>query len=119
MFNPTITIGTDVFAKTIVRPTSAVYADNNQTLSNPRSLTISHEVGKSGQVATAVILDDSAIVPVGNTNVNDKIRVLFKVQYNPLQGRSGLDTAIKAAIVQLSSFMSDDANVAKLLNKES
>lgn len=119
MFLNSLTIGTDTFDKQTIRPLSATYVDNNQTLSNPRSLTISHEIGKSGQVATAVILDDNAIVPIGNSNVTDKVRVLFKIQYNPLQGRTGLDTAIKAAIVQLTGFMSDSANVVKLLNKES
>lgn len=119
MFLNELTLGTDTFAKQSVRPLSAIYADNNQQLNNPRTLTISHEVGKSGQVSSAIILDDALSIPVGNTLVNDRIRVLCKVQYNPLGGRAELATAIKAAVAQLTDFVSDEANLSKILNKES
>lgn len=119
MFDNSITLGTETFAKQSVRPLSATYADNNQVLSNPRTLTISHEVGKSGQVSSAIILDDSKTIPVGNSLVTDKVRALFKIQYNPLQGRADLAAAIKAAVTELSTFVGDTNNFNKLLNKES
>lgn len=119
MFLNELTLGTDTFAKQSVRPLSATYADNNQQLNNPRTLTISHEVGKSGQVSSAVILDDALSIPVGNSLVNDRIRVLHKIQYNPFGGRTELGAAIKAAVFQLADFVSDDANLSKILNKES
>lgn len=119
MFDNSITLGADTFAKQSVRPLSATYADNNQALNNPRTLTISHEVGKSGQVSSAIILDDSTTIPVGNSLVADRIRVLCKIQYNPLQGRANLAAAIKAAVTQLSTFVGDTNNFNKLLNKES
>lgn len=119
MFDNHINIGYDTFAKQSVRPLSAIYSDNNQTLSNPRTLTISHEVGKSGQVSSAVILDDMATIPVGNTLVTDRVRVLYKIQYNPMVGRAELAAAIRGASTQLVSFVSDDTNLNRILNKES
>lgn len=119
MFLNELKLGADTFAKQSVRPLSATYADNNQQLNNPRILTISHETGKSGQVSSAVILDDALSIPVGNSLVNDRIRVLFKIQYNPLGGRTALAAAIKASVIQLKDFVGDDANLSKILNKES
>lgn len=119
MFLNSITLGTNTFDKQSVRPLSATYADNNQALNNPRILSISHEVGKSGQVSSAVILDDSLAIPIGNTMVTDKVRALFKIQYNPMMGRAELAAAIKTAVADLISFVGADANLAKILNKES
>lgn len=119
MFNNDLQLGSDIFAKQSVRPLSATYADNNQQLDNPRTLTISHEVGKSGQVSSAIILDDVLSIPVGNSLVNDRIRVLHKIQYNPFGGRPGLAAAIRASVLDLANFVSDDDNLSKILNKES
>lgn len=119
MFQNELYLGSDVFAKQSVRPLSATYADNNQQLNNPRTLTISHEVGKSGQVSTAIILDDVLSIPIGNSLVNDRIRVLHKIQYNPFGGRPGLAEAIRASVRDLANFVCDDENLSKILNKES
>lgn len=119
MFTSDITIGSNTFSKTVTRPTSASYADNNQTLSNPRILQISHETAKSGRVSSAVILDDTANITVGSNLIASNVRVLVKISYNPLEGRADLTAAIKAAILDLNTFLGADANVTKLLNKES
>lgn len=119
MFTPDITIGTDVFSRTVTRPTSSVYSDNNQSLSNPRTLQISHETAKSARVSSAVILDDTQTVTIGNTTVPDNVRILVKVSYNPLGGRSNLSDVVKSAIAQINAFVADEANITKLLNKES
>lgn len=119
MFDNNLTLGTQTFAKQSLRPLSAVYADNNQDLSNPRILTISHEVGKSGQVSSAIIIDDSKSVTIGNNIVSDRVRVLFKIQYNPMMGRADLTTALNAAVAELSGFLGVPANFSKILNKES
>lgn len=119
MYPSDITIGSDTFSRTVTRPTSSAYSDNNQSLSNPRTLTISHETSKSGRVSSAVILDDTATVTVGNTNVADNIRILVKVSYNPLGGRADLTAKVKEAIAQLVAFAGVEGNVTKLLNKES
>lgn len=119
MFVNDITIGSNTFAKQSVRPLSASYADNNQPLDNPRLLTISHEVAKSGQVSSIVMIDDTKVIPVGTTFVNSKARVFMKIQYNPLQGRSDLVAAINAAITELTTFVGVAGNITKLLNKES
>ena len=119
MYPSDITIGSDVFSRTVTRPTSSTYSDNNQSLSNPRTLTISHESAKSGRVASAVIFDDTATVTVGNSIAADNLRVLLKVSYNPLGGRADLTDKVKAAIAQLVAFAEVGANITKLLNKES
>lgn len=119
MFSNELHLGSDVFAKQSVRPLSATYADNNQQLDNPRTLIISHDVGKSGQVSSAIIFDDVLSIPIGNTLVNDRIRVLFKIQFNPFGGRPGLAAAIKASVADLVNFVNDDENLSKILNKES
>lgn len=119
MFPSDITIGTDSFSRIVTRPTSSSYSDNNQSLSNPRVLQISHETAKNARVSSAVILDDTQTVTIGNTSVADNIRVLLKVSYNPLGGRADLTEKVKAAIVQLTAFAAVEANITKLLNKES
>lgn len=119
MFSPDILIGTDTFSRTITRPTSSVYSDNNQPLTNPRTLQISHETAKSARVSTAVILDDTQTVTIGNTTSPDNVRVLLKVNYNPLGGRSNLTGVVKEAIAELLAFAQVESNITKLLNKES
>lgn len=119
MFSSDITIGSDAFSRTVTRPTSSTYSDNNQSLSNPRALTISHETAKSSRVSSAVILDDTATVVLGNTTSADNVRVLLKVSYNPLGGRVNLTDVVKAAIAQIVAFAGVEGNITKLLNKES
>lgn len=51
--------------------------------------------------------------------VTDKVRALFKIQYNPMMGRAELAAAIKTAVADLISFVGAEANLAKILNKES
>lgn len=119
MFPSDLTIGTDTFSRTVTRPTSSTYSDNNQSLSNPRLLTVSHETAKNARVSSAVILDDTETVVVGSSMAADNIRVLLKVSYNPLGGRADLTNKVKAAIAQLVAFAGVEGNITKLLNKES
>lgn len=119
MFTPDIFVGSDTYSRTVTRPTSSVYSDNNQSLTNPRTLQISHETAKSARVSSAVIFDDTQTVTIGNTTVPDNVRVLMKVSYNPLGGRANLTEVVKSAIAQLNAFAQNDGNITKLLNKES
>lgn len=119
MYTSDLLIGVDTFSRTVTRPTSSTYSDNNQSLSNPRLLTISHETAKNARVSSAVILDDTETVVVGNSMAADNIRVLLKVSYNPLGGRTDLTTKVKGAIAQLIAFAQVENNITKLLNKES
>lgn len=119
MFTPDIIIGSDTFSRTVTRPTSSTYSDNNQSLSNPSTVTISHETAKNARVNSAVIFDDTETVTVGNFMTADNIRVLVKVSYNPLGGRPDLTEKVKAAINRSIAFMQVENNVIKLLNKES
>lgn len=119
MYPSTLILNTQTFEKKVQRPMSSVYIDTDQTLDNPRSLTISHEVAKSGRVSTAVMLDDTKSIVLANSIVADNTRVLIKLSYNPLGGRASLDTVVRAALADLVGFLSDTANIDKLLTQES
>ena len=121
MYTPDITLGTQTYSLQAQRANSSVRSDASQPLSEPNTLTISHELAKSGRYSTAVMLDDTKIVSLvgATTPVPDTVRTMFKLQYNPLAGRTDVDADITNAIAQLIVFLSDPTNVDKLLNKES
>lgn len=119
MYPSTLTLNTQTFEKKVQRPMSSVYVDTDQTLDNPRSLTISHEVAKSGRVSTAVMVDDTKSIVLSNSVVADNTRVLVKLSYNPLGGRASLDTVVRTAMADVVAFLSVPANVDKLLTQES
>lgn len=114
-----ITLGTTVFALRSLRSTSSVRSDNNQAVDHPRLLTISHEVAKSGRVSSAIMIDDTVPVTVGTSQVgSDTTRVLLKLQYNPLSGRTTTSADLKLALAELAAFISVEANIDKILNRE-
>lgn len=120
MFTPDITIGTDVFALRSQRSNSSDRSDTNQSISEPRVLTISHEKAKNNRVSSVVFIDDQKLVQIGSSVPQlDNIRVLVKLQYNPLSGRLTTEADVKLALTQLLTFLAVEANVDKLLNLES
>lgn len=120
MYTSDITIGTENYALRTQRASSSVRAEISQPVSEPRLLTISHENVKSGRVSSAVMLDDSKVVQIGaSAPTLDTMRVMVKIQYNPLSGRTDIDAEIKAMITTLTTFLGVAGNVTKLLNQES
>lgn len=121
MYSPDLTLGTSTYSLQAQRTNSSVRSDASQPLSEPNTLTISHEVAKNGMRSSVIILDDIKVVsPDGIKNVSaDRLRTMAKFQYNPLGGRLAIEADIKAQIVELTAFLADDANITKLLNMES
>lgn len=120
MFTPDILIGTDTFALRSQRSTSSERADTNQTVSEPRILTIAHERAKSNRISSVVYIDDTKLVQSASSVLTpDVIRALVKIQYSPLSGRTATEADVKLAITQLIAFLSVEANVNKLLLLES
>lgn len=120
MFSTDITLGTHTYSLRTQRVNSSIRADPTQPINEPNTLTISHDVAGSGRVSSAVIFDDTKTVQIGASSPSpDTIRAMVKIQYNPLSGRAGIESAINALIVDLVAFIQAPANVTKLLNRES
>lgn len=119
-YSPDITIGTDTYSLQSQRTNASVRSDAAQEVSEPNLLTISHENAKNGRRSSVVILDDTNIVSSVDATipVADTIRTMFKVQYNPLGGRTDNETTIKAEIAKLVIFLGDVSNIDKMLNQE-
>lgn len=118
MFSPNLTAKSRTYTLRAQRMSSSVRGDATQLVSEPRLLTISHETAKNGKVASVMMIDDTAVVSNGTTVSSDTIRILFKIQYNPLSGRTDIETVINSAIEELKELLSTE-NTTKLLNKES
>lgn len=120
MYASDITLGTTTFSLRTQRVNSSIRSDATQPLNEPNTLTISHDVAGSGRVSSAVMLDDVKVVQVGTSSpVADTVRVMLKVQYNPVSGRVDIDDDVNALIAELVAFLGTPANVVKLLNRES
>lgn len=123
MYTPDITIGTDIFSLITQRASSSVRQDGAKDLTNPCTLSISHETAKNGKISSVVILDSEEVIPCNDAcstvPLSDNIRLQMKLQYNPSSGRLLIDTEIARLQVQMLAFISDATNWSKLLNKES
>lgn len=119
MFSSDITLNTKAFSLAAQRTQSSLRRVSTRPVSAPLELNIAHETAKSGRVSTAVYIDDVAVVQVGSSAaVKDTVRVLVKLQYNPMSGRTTTNADIKSAVADIVSFLST-ANIDKLLNQES
>ena len=123
MFNTDIVINTNTYNLISQRTTSSVRSDASTGLANPNTLTISHETNKAGRVSSVIILDSEEVVACqdacSTAPTLDNIRMMMKIQYNPLSGRIGIDTELERLRVLLSTFTADAASWAKFINKES
>lgn len=117
MFTPDLVLGTATYSLTAQRVNSSIRGDASQPLSEPNLLTISHENAKNGRRSSVIILDDTKIVG-GTTIVPSTVRTLLKLQFNPLEGRTDIETALAAQIAEVVEFLSNPALVAKILNQE-
>jgi hypothetical protein len=121
MFLPDITLDTTkVYSLVTQRALSSVRSNAAQPLTEPNTLSISHENANNGRRSSVVIFDDTkVVVTAGELPITDVVRVLFKVQFNPFSGRTTTAEDIAQLIVELSDFLSVPANMTKLLNAES
>jgi len=114
----TVTLGTEDFAKTVERPTSSERAVAGLTVGNNVKLTISHETSKTGIRSSAIILDDTDLVTGAGDPVPANNRLLLKLQFNPLSGRTDATAVIVAQRARLVAILADDALWAKFINSE-
>lgn len=120
MFLPDLstTVPVATFSLVSQRATSSLRADPAMPLEEPRTLTISHETQKNGRVASVIYIDDlqtvtsSSVLPTLSS-----VRLQLKLQYNPTEGRTDLDTVIPEIYAQLKEILTT-ANLTKFLNKE-
>lgn len=120
MLLPDISTTTPIATFSLVsqRATSSLRSDAAQPVDEPRTLTVSHEVQTNGKVSTAVFLDDVGNVSSITNAMSSSVRVLLKFQYNPLEGRTDLDTVVPELITQLVEILESPNFVDKLMNKE-
>jgi hypothetical protein len=120
MYTPDITLDTRTYSLKSQRTASSVRSDASAPVSEPNLLTISHETAKNGRVSSVIILEDQAVITsVSTTPLVDSIKCQFKLQYNPLVGRTDVETVILDLIAKLSAGINDSAFIDKFLNQES
>lgn len=119
MFATDLTINTRTYNLIAQRATSSVRSDATQPLSEPNTLTISHENVKSGRRNSVVILEDQKTISNGTAIINDSMKIMVKVSYNPFSGRTDIGVDLENLRAELVAFLSVPANFTKLLNQES
>lgn len=117
-----ILLDTRTFALQTQRTNSSVRGDAAKDLDNPSTLTVAHETAKSGRVSSVIIVDSAAVVDCDAscnlTPTTDNIRVQFKVQYNPLSGRTDTGAEILAVKAVLEEFLSTPDLFDRFMNRE-
>ena len=111
------------YSRTSTRATSGTFHDATAALTAPQSIFVGHEVAKTGRVSSVVQFDNSMVVDTSSTACcgdleSDLVRVQVKLMYNPIKGRTDIDTKILELRDDAVAFISDAGNWAKLLNKE-
>jgi hypothetical protein len=116
-----LTLGTVTYSSTVIKSNSTLRANAARPIEDPEVLTISHEIAKNGKVSSVILIDDNEALPCTttcNTPTTSNVRAMFKLQYNPLDGRAGLVTSITYVINQLQLALNDATVMAKFVNKE-
>lgn len=119
MFTNTITLDSTNYDLVSQSPYRSTRSDASQSLSEPKTLTISHEIAKNSRRSSALILDDVAVINNGTVVVKDSIKLLVKCQFNPYSGRADIQATINKQIAELQAFLAVPGNIDKFLNLES
>jgi hypothetical protein len=121
MYATDITLATNTYSLKTQNPNNSIRSDASQPVSEPNTLTISHEYAKSGKQSSVVIFDDKKLVslPGATVPVADQVRTMFKIQFNPLAGRTDIEAVITQQVAELTAFLADSGNIDKLMNGES
>lgn len=118
MLDSSLTTPTSTYSTISVRPTSTLRSDAARPLINPRTLTVSHDVAKSGRVSSVIYIDDIATVLSPDAQPKtSSIRGQLKISYNPVEGRTDIASDIAEIIEEIKTILSP-ANLTKILNKE-
>lgn len=117
-----ITVDTDVYSATIVKPRSTLRSDPTQPIGEPETLLVSHEIQSNGKVSSVVIFDDGTVSTCSDAcDISPKVlnvRGMLKLQYNPTEGYPEITIAIDDVINKLKAFMADDALMDRFRNQE-
>lgn len=105
------------FSLVTTRANSSIRGDASQPLDEPRVLTVSHESSTNGKVSSAIMLDDAANVSSLGIANSSGVRVMVKIQYNPIEGRTDIEATVNELYAQLTQLL-DAPTINKLLNKE-
>lgn len=93
---------------------TSVFSVEATALTAPQLLEISHQKRKDGTVDTVCyITSDKRPTPDKNLS---RVRTQVKFSYNPLEGRSDIQTEIAAQIAELTKLYTD--SLPSILNRE-
>lgn len=121
MLSNDITINTHTYALQTQRVNSSIRGNAAKPLDNPETMSIAHEVLKSGRVNSVLMFDnDRKVAPTStcSTGSSDTIKVQFKISYNPLGGRDDVEATLSDLKASLVAFLASD-DYGRFLNKES
>lgn len=102
--------------KIYAQATRSKFSDENRALLNPLTLEIAHGVSKDGTVSTVVIANDDQLVVGRELEGPKRVKVQIKFMYDPLGGRTDIESTIANLITDLASVT--NGNLPSLLNKE-
>lgn len=114
-FPADITLGTQTYSSSVVKPGSVVRSDATKPVTSPALVTISHETNKTGQENSVFISDRFHST---ETYGSQKTRALLKIQYNPTLGHAEQEAELAAVIADIVEFFGISVNVDKFINKE-
>lgn len=101
---------------------SSLRKDPARDAVSPATLRIASETTKNGQINSVIQLVDATLVPCGTgcsiVPLMSEVKLQLKLSYNPLEGRTDIDTAITDLRADLTAFMADTSLMTKFLNQE-
>lgn len=119
MYATRITLGIDNFDLVSSMPYRSMRSNATRPMSEPQTLTISHEETKSGVRNSVVILEDVEVINTGTSVIKDSIKAQLKLSLKPYSGRVNNEDVARALFASLTAFVADPSNIDKLFNKES
>lgn len=103
--------------------TRAVRSDPLTELDNPSTLLISHETAKNGRVSSVVMREENVVISCNDTcdivPQTSNVKVMLKIQYNPLEGYPDQAVVIERLFQQIIAAEILTDFLPKMLNKES
>lgn len=123
MFASTVTQNARSYVETSRKDNSTIRRIAGLPDNEAVSLTISHENAKNGVRSSVIIIDNSKAIgfKADGTPIIDTARVMFKLQYKPLTGRTDTTADLSAAMYDIVAVLTADsaAGFTKLINQES
>lgn len=119
MYANILTLGSTNYDLVSQNPYRSMRSNSARPVSQPQTLTISHETTKTGTRSSVLILEDIDVINTSTSIIKDSIKAQFKLSFKPYSGRTDIETVIAAQIAALQEFLSVPANIDKFINQES